>query len=44
VVDLATVGIAASTLVVLWRWRKAPEPLVIVLAGIAGVLLAHAAR
>jgi chromate transporter len=41
VVDLATVGIAASTLVVLWRWRKAPEPLVIVLAGIAGVLVAQ---
>lgn len=39
IVDLATLSIAAVTLLVLIRARRVPEPLVIIAAGIAGVLL-----
>jgi len=39
VVDLATLAIAAVTLGVAWRFRKVPEPLLILVAGILGVLL-----
>ena len=39
VVDIATSLIAASVLVVAWRFRKIPEPLLILLAGLVGVLL-----
>jgi chromate transporter len=38
-VDVATIVIAATTLAVAWRFRKVPEPLLILLAGIVGVLL-----
>ena len=38
-VDLTTTVIAVVTLLVLLRVRKAPEPLVIVAAGVVGVLL-----
>ncbi len=39
VVDLATLAIAASVLGVAWRFRRVPEPLLIVVAGLIGVLL-----
>lgn len=39
VVDIATLLIAASVLVVAWRFRRVPEPLLILLAGLVGVLL-----
>jgi chromate transporter len=39
IVDLGTLGIAAVALLVTWRFRKVPEPLVIFVAGIVGVLL-----
>ncbi len=38
-VDLTTLAIAATTLAVAWRFRKLPEPLLIVAAGIVGVWL-----
>jgi chromate transporter len=41
VVDLTTIVIAAGTLVLLLRVRKVPEPLVIVGAGVVGVLVNH---
>jgi chromate transporter len=43
-VDLVTVAIAVTSLAALWRLRKVPEPLLILAAGIAGVLLRHSAR
>jgi chromate transporter len=43
VVDAATLALTVTTLVVLWRLRKVPEPLVVVLAGIAGVVIRRAA-
>lgn len=39
IVDLATAAIAVATLLLLIRFRKAPEPLVIALAGIVGIAL-----
>lgn len=39
IVDLATLAIAVTTLAVAWRFRKVPEPLLIVIAGVLGVLL-----
>ena len=39
VVDIATLLIAASVLVVAWRFRRISEPLLILLAGLVGVLL-----
>jgi len=39
VVDLATAVIAASVLCVAWRVRKVPEPVLILAAGVVGVLL-----
>ena len=39
VIDAATLGIAVITLLVLLRARRVPEPLVIIAAGIAGILL-----
>jgi chromate transporter len=42
VVDLATALIALTTLGVLLGFRKAPEPLVILAAGVVGVFLARA--
>jgi chromate transporter len=38
-VDLTTVVIAAAVLAVSWRLRKVPEPLLILAAGLAGVVL-----
>ena len=42
-VDAATIVIALASLAVLWRWRKAPEPLLILLAAIVGVLVRRTA-
>lgn len=39
VVDLVTLTIAALTLAVAWRFKRVPEPLLILLAGVSGVLL-----
>jgi chromate transporter len=39
ITDVATIGIALVTLVVLIRVRRVPEPLVILAAGVAGVVL-----
>ena len=39
VVDIATLLIAASVLVVAWRFRRVPEPLLILFAGLVGVVL-----
>jgi chromate transporter len=39
IIDAATLGIAAVTLLVLIRVRRVPEPLVIVAAGVVGVVL-----
>ena len=39
IVDVATAVIAAATLVTLLTWRKVPEPLVIALAGVVGVMM-----
>jgi chromate transporter len=38
-VDLPTAAIALAVLVVLWRWKKAQEPVIIVAAALLGVLL-----
>jgi chromate transporter len=40
-VDPGTVLIAAAAVLVLWRFRKVPEPVVILAAGLAGVALAR---
>jgi chromate transporter len=40
-VDVATVGIAVATLVALFKVKKVPEPLMIVIAGALGLLLKH---
>jgi len=40
IVDLVTLGIAAVALLVLMRARRVPEPVVIIAAGLAGILLA----
>jgi len=39
IVDAGTLAIAAVALLVAWRFRRVPEPLMIVAAGIVGVLL-----
>ena len=39
IIDGATLGIAAMTILVLIRARRVPEPLVIIAAGVAGILL-----
>jgi len=39
IVDLPTVGLAVVTLFVLWKARRVPEPIVILLSGIAGLVL-----
>jgi chromate transporter len=39
IVDLGTLAIALAALAVAWRFRKVPEPLTILVAGIVGVLL-----
>ena len=39
VVDIPTLAIAASVLGVAWRFRRIPEPLLILSAGLVGVLL-----
>jgi chromate transporter len=38
-IDGPTVVIAALTLVVLWRWKKTPEPLVVLAAAVIGLLI-----
>jgi chromate transporter len=38
IVDLPTAGIAGATLLLLTRYRQLPEPLIILVAGIIGVL------
>jgi chromate transporter len=42
IVDLPTAAIGVTTLLLLLRWRRVPEPLLIVAAGLAGVVLARA--
>jgi chromate transporter len=37
IVDVATLGLALATLAIAWRFRKVPEPLLILLAGVVGV-------
>lgn len=44
IIDAPTLAIAATTLLVLVRVRKVPEPLVIIAAGVAGILLTGAQR
>jgi chromate transporter len=39
--DLPTIAIGAATLLVLVRWKKVPEPLVILAAGAIGWMLRH---
>ena len=39
-VDSGAVWIALATMLVLWRLRKVPEPVVILVAGVAGIALA----
>ena len=41
IIDLPTVLIALVTFVILFKTKKIPEPLVILLAGLAGLLLFH---
>jgi chromate transporter len=43
-VDVPTVLIAAATLLVLVKAKKVPEPLVILAAGVVGVVLQGGAR
>ena len=38
-IDVTTVGIALSTWLIFSRFKKIPEPLVILAAGIAGLVL-----
>jgi chromate transporter len=40
-IDVATVAIAATTLLALFKVKKLPEPLLIVAAGVVGLLLRH---
>jgi len=42
IIDLATAVIAVATLLVLTRYRKIPEPLVILAAGVIGVVVRRA--
>lgn len=37
--DMYTVGIAIITLIVLWRFKKIPEPVIILVAAVVGLLL-----
>jgi chromate transporter len=37
-IDWPTILIAVVTLVVLWRWKKTPEPLVVLAAAVVGIL------
>jgi chromate transporter len=39
IVDVPTAAVAAATMLVLWKVKKAPEPLVILAAGALGLLL-----
>jgi chromate transporter len=39
-VDAGAVVIAIAVMIVLWRFRKVPEPIVVVVAGIVGIALA----
>lgn len=39
IIDVATIGIALATILVLLRVRRVPEPLVIVAAGVVGIAL-----
>jgi chromate transporter len=39
ITDLVTAGLALATVVVLWRFRKIPEPVIVLVAAIAGLLL-----
>jgi chromate transporter len=39
IIDAQTIGIAVVTLLVLIRARRLPEPLIIVAAGMAGIVL-----
>jgi chromate transporter len=42
IVDLPTAGLALATLAILWRFRKIPEPLVILAAGLVGFAIRRA--
>jgi chromate transporter len=39
ITDLATISICAATLLLTWRFKKLPEPAIVALAAIAGLLL-----
>jgi len=39
ITDLATAALALITVGVLWRFRKVPEPVVVAIAAIAGLVL-----
>lgn len=39
ITDFATAALALVTVVVLWRFKKVPEPVVVVIAAVAGLLL-----
>ena len=41
VIDIPTVAVFAATFLVLWRVKKIPEPIVILLAGAVGYVLFH---
>ena len=38
-VDIPTVLLAASTLLLLWRWKKLPEPLIVLGAAVIGLIV-----
>jgi chromate transporter len=38
-IDGATIVIALLTLAVLWRWKKAQEPVIVVAAALEGLLI-----
>ena len=39
ITDVATAALALVTVAVLWRFKKAPEPLVVAVAALAGLVL-----
>jgi chromate transporter len=39
IVDCVTAGLALGTVALLWKFKKIPEPVVIVVAALAGLVL-----
>jgi chromate transporter len=39
IIDLPTILLALITLGLLWKWKKAPEPVIVLCAGIVGLIL-----